>query len=118
AALRRPELDRREYQGGLGEAPPLACLLRYPSRVGRMIRTFDGRFGRPLLSDLDSHDEVRAQEDPLIVLRQGDPELVCLNPGKSFRNPTPKRALVFHIAGEWLHESFPAAFDGVERKPF
>jgi AraC-like DNA-binding protein len=25
---------------------------------------------------------------------------------------------VFHVAGEWLHESFPAAFDGVERKPF
>ena len=65
-----------------------------------MVRIFEGRFGRLLLSDLDSHDEVRAQEDPVILLRQGDPELVLLNPGKSFRNPTPKRALVFHIAGE------------------
>jgi AraC-like DNA-binding protein len=83
-----------------------------------MLRIFEGRFGRLLLSDLDAHDEVRAQEDPVIVLRQGDPELVVLNPGKSFRNPTPKRALVFHVAGEWLHGSFPAAFDGVERKPF
>ena len=83
-----------------------------------MIRIFEGRFGRLLLSDLDAHDELRAQEDPVIVLRQGDPELVLLNPGKSFRNAAARRALVFHIAGEWLHESFPAAFDGVERKPF
>jgi AraC-like DNA-binding protein len=83
-----------------------------------MLRIFEGRFGRLLLSDLDSHEEVRAQEDPVIVLRQGDPELVFLNPGKSYRNPTAKRALVFHIAGEWLQGSFPAVFDGVERKPF
>jgi len=83
-----------------------------------MIRIFEGRFGRLLLSDLEAHDEVRAQEDPVIVLRQGDPELVFLNPGKSYRSSSAKRALVFHIAGEWLHESFPAAFDGVERKPF
>ena len=39
-----------------------------------MVRIFEGRFGRLLLSDLDSHDEVRAQEDPVIVLRQGEPD--------------------------------------------
>src|SRR3954470_1443690 len=83
-----------------------------------MIRIFEGRFGRLLLSDLDAHDELRAQEDPVIVLRQGDPNVVFINPGKSYRNPAAKRALVFHVAGEWLHASFPAAFDGVERKPF
>src|ERR1041384_7567914 len=56
-----------------------------------MIRIFEGRFGRLLLSDLDAHDELRAQEDPVIVLRQGDPELVLLNPGKSFRNAAARR---------------------------
>src|SRR3954469_23358815 len=83
-----------------------------------MIRIFEGRFGRLLLSDLDAHDELRAQEDPVIVLRQGDPDVVFINPGKSYRNPAAKRALVFHVAGEWLQGSFPAAFEGVERKPF
>src|SRR3954462_13497067 len=83
-----------------------------------MIRIFEGRFGRLLLSDLDAHHELRAQEDPVIVLRQGDPELVFINPGKSYRNPAAERALVYHVAGEWLHESFPEAFDGVDPKPF
>src|SRR3954451_20357273 len=83
-----------------------------------MIRIFEGRFGRLLLSDRDAHHELRAQEDPVLVVRQGDPAVVFINPGKSYRHPAAKRALVFHVAGEWLQGSFPAAFDGVERKPF
>jgi len=83
-----------------------------------MIRIFEGRFGRLILTDLTAQDELRAQEDPVIVLRLGDPEIMFLNPGKTHRSPGAKRALVFHIAGEWLHGSFPAVFDGVERRPF
>src|ERR1051325_5128139 len=76
--------------------------------MGRMIRIFEGRFGRLLLSDLDAHDELRAQEDPVIVLRQGDPELVLLNPGKSFRNAAARRArqLADTLAVEVLNDRF------------
>jgi len=83
-----------------------------------MVRIFEGRFGRLILTDLTAQDELRAHEDPAIVLRLGDPEILFLNPGKSYRSPGAKRALVFHIAGEWLRGSFPAVFDGVERRPF
>jgi len=83
-----------------------------------MVRIFEGRFGRLILTDLAAQDELCAHEDPAIVLRLGDPEVVFLNPGKSHRTLAPKRTLVFHIAGEWLHECFPAVFDGVERRPF
>jgi AraC-like DNA-binding protein len=86
--------------------------------MGRIVRIFEGRFGRLILTDFTAQDELRALEDPVIVLRQGDPEIVFLNPGKSYRSPGAKRALVFHISGEWLHGSFPAVFDGVERRPF
>ena len=86
--------------------------------MGRIVRIFEGRFGRLILTDLIAQDELRAQEDPAIVLRLGDPEIVFLNPGKTHRSPGAKRALVFHVSGEWLHGSFPAVFDGVERRPF
>ena len=86
--------------------------------MGRIVRIFEGRFGRLILTDLAAQDELRAQEDPVIVLRLGDPEIVFLNPGKTHRSPGAKRALLFHVSGEWLHGSFPAVFDGVERRPF
>ena len=86
--------------------------------MGRMLRIFEGRFGRLILTDLAAQDELRAAEDPAIVLRLGDPDIVFLNPGKTHRSPGAKRALVFHIAGEWMRGSFPAVFDGVERRPF
>jgi AraC-like DNA-binding protein len=83
-----------------------------------MLRIFEGRFGRLILTDFAAQDELRAAEDPAIVLRLGDPDIVFLNPGKTYRSPGVKRALVFHIAGEWMRGSFPAVFDGVERRPF
>jgi AraC-like DNA-binding protein len=86
--------------------------------MGRMLRIFEGRFGRLILTDFAAQDELRAAEDPAIVLRLGDPDIVFLNPGKTYRSPGVKRALVFHIAGEWMRGSFPAVFDGVERRPF
>lgn len=83
-----------------------------------MLRIFEGRFGRLILTDFAAQDELRAAEDPALVLRLGDPDIVFLNPGKTYRSPGVKRALVFHIAGEWMRGSFPAVFDGVERRPF
>jgi AraC family transcriptional regulator len=86
--------------------------------MGRMIRIFEGRFGRLLLIDLAANDEVRAQEDPTIVLLQGTGEILFLNPGEAHTSTEAKRALVFHAAGEWLRHGFPAVFNAEEGKPF
>ena len=86
AALRRPELGRREYQGHLRKAPPLACLLRYPSRVGRMVRIFEGRFGRLLLSDLDSHDECAPKKIRSSSCGRASPSWCSSIPARATRN--------------------------------
>ena len=83
--------------------------------MGRAFRVFEGRFGRLLLSDLAPKTELRAAEDPVIVLRNG--EILFLNPGEACVEREAKRALVFHAARDWLRESFPAVFAG-EGKPF
>ena len=36
--------------------------------MGRMLRLFEGRFGRLMLSELRPHDNVQAQDDPAIVM--------------------------------------------------
>ena len=86
--------------------------------MGRMVRVFEGRFGRLILTELAPHDEVRARADPAIVLQQGDGEIVFLNPGETHLNLERKRALVFHTAGEWLRHGFPAVFSSANGKPF
>jgi len=83
-----------------------------------MVRIFEGRFGRLMLTDLAPQDEVRAHTDPTIVFQQGDGEVVFINPGESHVNLERKRALVFHTAGEWLRRGFPAAFSAANSKPF
>ena len=86
--------------------------------MGRMIRIFEGRFGRLLLTDLAPRDELQAQDDPTIVLQQGEGELLFLNPGETYVNLDARRALVFHAAGEWLRRGFPAVFSPEDGKPF
>jgi AraC family transcriptional regulator len=86
--------------------------------MGKMVRMFEGRFGRLMLTELAPQDEVRARTDPTIVLQQGDGEVVFLNPGESHVNLERKRALVFHTAGEWLRRSFPAVFNTANGRPF
>jgi AraC-like DNA-binding protein len=86
--------------------------------MGRLVRIFEGRFGRLMLTDLAPNDELRAQDDPTIVLHQGDGQILFLNPGDIHVNVDSKRALVFHAAGEWLRHGFPAVFNAEDGKPF
>ncbi len=81
------------------------------------MRIFEGRFGRLLLTELAAHDELRAHDDPTIVLQQGEGTILFLNPGESV-NLEAKRALVFHAAAEWLRRGFPALFGPEDRSPF
>ena len=82
---------------------------------GKLVRLFEGRFGRLVLTELAPHDQLQALADPAIVMAQGDGEVRFLNPGEIHVNLDATRALVFHAAGDWLRESFPAAFGAGER---
>ena len=82
------------------------------------MRIFEGRFGRLLLSELAPRDELRAQDDPAIVLQQGAGTILFLNPGEVHVNLEARRALVFHAASEWLRQGLPALFAPEDRKPF
>lgn len=86
--------------------------------MGRTIRLFEGRFGRLMLTELAPQDEVRADNDPTIVMQQGDGEILFLNPGETRINLDSKRALIFHAAGDWLRHGFPAVFSAEDGKPF
>jgi len=81
------------------------------------MRLFEGRFGRLVLTALAPRNKIHAQADPAIVMARGDGEVRFLNPGEIHVNLDATRALVFHAAGDWLRQSFPAAFGAGER-PF
>src|SRR2546427_2334918 len=107
APLRGAQLGGGEHPRDLGQATPLAGLLRYPSRMGKLVRLFEGRFGRLLLMELAPGKMLEALADPVIVLQQKDGELLFLNPGEVHVYQEATRALVFHAAGGWLHAGFP-----------
>ena len=87
--------------------------------MGRTIRLFEGRFGRLMLMELGAREQVSAQKDPAIVLQQGaDDDVVFLNPGEVHIAIDASRVVVFHAAGSWLRESFPAVFAETDRRPF
>src|SRR5688572_2879880 len=86
--------------------------------MGRMVRIFEGRFGRLVLTDLAAKSELRADQDPAIVLARGEGEILLLNPGESHTVRDATRALVFHGARDWLREGFPAVFAEAHGKPF
>jgi AraC-like DNA-binding protein len=88
------------------------------SGMGRMIRLFEGRFGRLVLSELAPQDEIPAQDDPAIVMQAGAGEIVFLNPGEIHVAVDHARVVVLHAAGEWLRASFPAAFSAADPRPF
>ena len=72
-----------------------------------------------MLSELGPQDELHAQSDPAIVMQQGAAEICCSStPARSTSASTPRRVLVLHAAGEWLRESFPAAFSAADPRPF
>ena len=80
-----------------------------------LVRLFEGRFGRLVLTELAPQDRLQAQADPAIVMAHGDGEVRFLNPGEIHVSLGATRALVFHASGEWLRQSFPAAFGAGER---
>ena len=86
--------------------------------MGRMIRLFEGRFGRLVLTELGPQDQLPAQGDPAIIMQQGAGEVVFLNPGEVHVALEHSRVLALHAAGEWLRESFPAAFSSADPRPF
>jgi len=86
--------------------------------MGRTVRLFEGRFGRLVLVELGPQDPVQAQEDPAIVLQQGEGDVLFLNPGEIHIAVDASRVLVLHAAGAWLRESFPAVFAAQDPRPF
>ncbi|HKC31456.1 MAG TPA: hypothetical protein VKB74_07000, partial [Burkholderiales bacterium] len=86
--------------------------------MGKLVRLFEGRFGRLLLMELAPGKVLEALADPVIVLQQKDGELLFLNPGEVHVYQEATRALVFHAAGGWLHAGFPAVFGPEDPRPF
>jgi AraC-like DNA-binding protein len=82
--------------------------------MGRRVRIFEGPFGRLALTHLEAQQEIRALEDPAIVLEHGAAEILFLNPGESYVDAQAKRVLVFHAASGWLRRAFPAVFKPAE----
>jgi AraC family transcriptional regulator len=80
-----------------------------------LVRLFEGRFGRLVLTELAPNDPVQAQSDPAIVLPGSEGEVRFLNPGEIHVSLDATRVLVFHAASDWLHQGFPAAFGPGER---
>jgi hypothetical protein len=80
------------------------------SRMGRLVRILEGRFGRLVLADVAAREPCAAQSDPAIVMQPGDAELVFLNPAESYVPESATRVLVLHAGSEWLRASFPAIF--------
>src|SRR5205807_10598304 len=95
APLRGTQLGGGEHPSDLGQASPLAGLLRYPSRMGKLLRLFEGRFGRLLLMELAPGKVLEALADPVIDLQQKHSELLSLNPGEVHVYQEATRALVF-----------------------
>jgi AraC-like DNA-binding protein len=82
-----------------------------------LVRMFEGRFGRLVLTDLEPQQQVEAQIDPTVLMVHGHSEVRFLNRGEIHVNLDATRALVFHASSQWLHESFPAVFED-SGKPF
>lgn len=92
--------------------------MRYPLRMGRTLRLFEGRFGRLVLDDLGAGERIEAQSDPVIVLQQRYDGVLFLNPADVHISPGPTRILVLHCAAEWLRAGFPAVFTAEDPRPF
>jgi AraC-like DNA-binding protein len=76
-----------------------------------MVRIFEGRFGRLVLTELGAKDPVDAQADPAVVMQQGADVLLLLNPGEIHVCPESGTALVYHAATDWLRQGILAIFE-------
>jgi AraC-like DNA-binding protein len=106
--------------------------------MARVIRVFDGRYGRLQLLDAAGDESLNPAAEPQIVVRHSAGESVVivenarialsrekilfLNPGVPAAGVPEAGALraqllVLQLADSWLHARFPAVFDGASR-PF
>jgi AraC-like DNA-binding protein len=92
--------------------------MRYPLRMGRTLRLFEGRFGRLVLDDVAVGERIEAQAEPIIALQQHYDGVLFLNPGDVYVSPGATRAVVLHCAAEWLRSGFPAVFTAEDPRPF
>jgi AraC family transcriptional regulator len=105
----------------------------------RIVRLFEGRFGRLVLAEPGPDELPHSHPDPSVLLqyRGGSGEYVIngerfafspddvlfLNAGDVHVSVRPAgeataRVLGFHSSGEWLRESFPAIFGALDGRPF
>ena len=99
-------------QGDLGKTPPLARVLRpmevfFPS-MGRIVRLFEGRFGRLVLTISRPQERDRRRRRTRHRAAAGATTTSCSSiPANRTSALGATRALVVHAAGEWLRSSFP-----------
>ena len=87
--------------------------------MGRMVRLFEGRFGRLVLTELAPQDEVHAQADPAIVMQQGAGEDRCSStPARSTSASTPRACWCCTPPANGCATSFPAVFGAADPRPF
>jgi AraC family transcriptional regulator len=86
--------------------------------MGQMLRILEGRFGRLVLSELDSGERIEAADGPLIVLAQGGSHILFLNPGEVDAATAAGRVIAFRASPEWLRAGFPALFSPEDAHPF
>ncbi len=105
----------------------------------KLIRIFEGRFGRLLLAEKSSAEAPHSHPDPLFAIKYDGGDLdyrvngervrltrdevmfVNANVAHSNEAPAPGRAarvLALRNSGEWLRESFPAVFAASDGRPF
>ena len=107
--------------------------------MARMVRLFEGRFGRLVLSEITAREDFHSHPEPAIMLlhhgaegayRVGEEriaftrdDVLLLNPDQMHRyepdaGSAAARALAYYGAGGWLRDSFPAVFAAGNRQPF
>ncbi len=105
----------------------------------KLIRIFEGRFGRLLLAEVGAAEMGHSHPDPLFAIKYdgGDidytvsgervrltrDEVLFVNANELHSNeaptgPRPARVVALRNSGEWLRESFPAVFSAADGHPF
>jgi len=105
----------------------------------KLVRIFEGRFGRLLLAEISSAEAAHSHPDPLFAIKYdgGDldylvdgervrltrDEVMFVNANEVHSNQAPSgapsvRVLALRNSGDWLRESFPAVFAAADGRPF
>jgi len=105
----------------------------------KLVRIFEGRFGRLLLAEISSAEAAHSHPDPLFAIKYDGADLDYLIRGEQVRltrdevmfvnanevhssqapaGASAVRLLALLNSGEWLRESFPAVFAAADGRPF